>query len=262
MTPSNARARESSSLRVRDANFLSRRRIASSASRRRPTSRSREPSPRASAQTSPPVYPVAPRTASTGNDTVRPMPIKAKPKHYAVARRPLRASSRRGQASRRSRRRPGRRSTSLLAAVARCILTWFARKDRHRGRGRAAGTEATRGVTSATRTRRYAFVDIQVDSTSTATRRRKLASPARAGRARLLHRQLPEPAPAILMDRERKGDAMSLLTFLGRRSRCVGRWNSTAVRAAGWSAASGVSLSRSSTITDSVPGGSERRPGT
>ena len=51
---------------------------------------------------------------------------------------------------------------------------------------------------------------------------------------------------------------MSLLTFLGRRSRCVGRWNSTEVRAAGWSGASGVSLSRS----PAPPGGSERRPGT
>ncbi len=40
---------------------------------------------------------------------------------------------------------------------------------------------------------------------------------------------------------------MSLLTFLGRRSRHVGRWNSTGVRAAGWSGASGVSLSRSPT---------------
>jgi hypothetical protein len=50
---------------------------------------------------------------------------------------------------------------------------------------------------------------------------------------------------------------MSLLTFLGRRSRRVGRWNSTEVRAAGWSAVSGVSLSRS----PALPGGSERRPG-
>ena len=50
---------------------------------------------------------------------------------------------------------------------------------------------------------------------------------------------------------------MSSLTFPGRRSRCVGRGNSTPVRAAGWSAASGVSLSRS----PALPGGSERRPG-
>ena len=56
---------------------------------------------------------------------------------------------------------------------------------------------------------------------------------------------------------------MTLLTFLGRRSRCVGRWNSTEVRAAGWSGASGeVGLSRSPTVIDPVPGGSERRPGT
>jgi hypothetical protein len=55
---------------------------------------------------------------------------------------------------------------------------------------------------------------------------------------------------------------MRFLMFPGRRSRCVGRWNSTEVRAAGWSAASGeVGLSRSPTVTDPVPGGSERRPG-
>jgi hypothetical protein len=51
---------------------------------------------------------------------------------------------------------------------------------------------------------------------------------------------------------------MRFLTFLGRRSRCVSRRNSTVVRAAGWSAASGVTLSRS----PALPGGSERRPGT
>ena len=54
---------------------------------------------------------------------------------------------------------------------------------------------------------------------------------------------------------------MRFLTFLGLRSWCVGRWNSTEVRAAGWSAASEVSLSRSPTVTDPVPGMSERRPG-
>ena len=55
-----------------------------------------------------------------------------------------------------------------------------------------------------------------------------------------------------------EGNGMKVaFTFLGRRSRCGGRWNSTDVRAAGWSAASGVSLSRS----PALPGRSERRPG-
>jgi hypothetical protein len=52
---------------------------------------------------------------------------------------------------------------------------------------------------------------------------------------------------------------MSMLTFLGRRSRRVGRWKSKEVRAAGWSGEDG--LSRSPTVTDPVPGGSDRRPG-
>ena len=46
---------------------------------------------------------------------------------------------------------------------------------------------------------------------------------------------------------------MSLLTFLGRRTRRGGRWDSTEVRAAGWSGACGVSLTRS----PALPGGSE-----
>ncbi len=47
------------------------------------------------------------------------------------------------------------------------------------------------------------------------------------------------------------------LTFLGRRSRRAGRWDSTEVRPAGRSGASDVSRSRS----PAPPGGSERRPG-
>ena len=38
----------------------------------------------------------------------------------------------------------------------------------------------------------------------------------------------------------RKAERNACLAFLARRSRCVGRWNSTEVRAAGWSAASGA----------------------
>jgi hypothetical protein len=50
---------------------------------------------------------------------------------------------------------------------------------------------------------------------------------------------------------------MSLLTFPGRCSRCVARWNSTEVRAAGWSAASGATVSQSAAL----PRVSERGPG-
>ena len=54
---------------------------------------------------------------------------------------------------------------------------------------------------------------------------------------------------------------MSLLTFLGRCSRRVGRWNSTEVRAAGWSAASGVGLSRSPAPPGGAKGGQGRERG-
>ena len=45
---------------------------------------------------------------------------------------------------------------------------------------------------------------------------------------------------------------LDLFTFLSRRSRCVGRWNSTDVRAAGWSAATDA--------TSAEPGFARREP--
>ncbi len=51
---------------------------------------------------------------------------------------------------------------------------------------------------------------------------------------------------------------MKGLTFLGRRSRRVGRWDSTEVRPAGWSGASGVSLSRARLRRAGAKGGQGR----